>query len=387
MFFYNRHNITKSDIDYVKKSLKSNNITKGEFLIKFENQISKTFKSKYSLVTCNATSSFQIISKVLNWNKNSNIIVSPLTFVSGANSIKASGAKPIFVDIQKKDQNLDPILVEKKIQSLKKRKKKIDAIIVTDYGGVPANWKMFFKLKKKYNMILINDNCHAMGSKYFNDRGYAVKYADIVIQSYHPVKNITSGEGGSILTNNKKIYLKSKILREHGFESSNLRNYWDREVLHPGFNARLSELNCALGYSQLKRLDKIVRDRRRLARLYDVYFSNHKYVSINQLDREILSSYHLYCLRINFKKLNIDKSQFHKMLKKKYKITLQVHYIPTYRFRLFQNRLKNENYKINYPETEKYYSETFSIPLYLKLSKKNVTYICKAIDKVIDALK
>ena len=109
---------------------------------------------------------------------------------------------------------------------------------------MPANWKMFFKLKKKYNIILINDNCHAMGSKYFNDRGYAVKYADIVIQSYHPVKNITSGEGGSILTNNKKIYLKSKILREHGFELGNLQNYWDREVLNPGLNARLSELNC-----------------------------------------------------------------------------------------------------------------------------------------------
>ena len=143
MFFYNRQNITKTDIDYVKKSLKSNNITKGEFLNKFENQICKTFKSKYSLVTCNATSSFQIISKVLNWNKNSNIIVSPLTFVAGANSIKASGANPIFVDIKHKDQNLDPILVEKKIKSLKKRKKKIDAIIVTDYGGVPAKGKCF----------------------------------------------------------------------------------------------------------------------------------------------------------------------------------------------------------------------------------------------------
>lgn len=387
MFFYNRHNITKTDIDYVKKSLKSNNITKGEFLNKFENQLCKTFKSKYSLVTCNATSSFYIISKVLNWNKNSSIIISPLTFVAGANSIAASGAKPIFVDIQNKDQNLDPVMVEKKIQSLIKKKKKIDAIIVTDYGGTPANWKMFFNLKKKYNTILINDNCHAIGSKYFNDRGYATKYADIVIQSYHPVKNITSGEGGSILTNNKKIYLESKILREHGFRSINLNNYWEREVLKPGFNARLSELNCALGYSQLKRLNKIVRDRRRLAKLYDNYFSNHKYITINKLGPKIFSSYHLYILRINFEKLNIDKSKFHKILKEKYKIMLQVHYVPTYRLRLFQNQLNKENYKIKYPETEKYYSDAFSIPLYIKLSKKNITYICQAIDKVIDTFK
>ena len=176
-------------------------------------------------------------------------------------------------------------------------------------------------------------------------------------------------------------------MREHGFETSNLNNYWAREVLKPGFNARLSELNCALGYSQLKRLDKIVRERRRLAKMYDAYFSNHKYVFTSKPDPNIFSSYHLYCLRINFKKLNIDKSQFHKILKEKYKITLQVHYVPTYRFRLFQNRLNKKNYKISYPETEKYYNETFSIPLYLKLSKKNIIYICEAIDKVIDTLR
>ena len=148
MFFYNLHNINKNDIEYVKKSLKSSNITKGEFLKKFESQLCKTFRSKYSLVTTNATSSFYIISKVLNWGKNSNIIVSPLTFVAGANSIIAAGSKPIFVDVKNNDQNLDPILVEKTIRNLKKKKKKIDAIIVTDYGGLPADWKKFYQIKK-----------------------------------------------------------------------------------------------------------------------------------------------------------------------------------------------------------------------------------------------
>ena len=387
MYFYNRHNISKTDIDYVKKSLKSNNITKGEFLNKFEKQLCKTFKSKYSLVTSNATSSFYIISKVLKWGKNSNILVSPLTFVAGANSVISAGSKPIFVDVQDKDQNLDPILVENTIKEFKKKKKKIDAIIVTDYGGVPADWKKFYKIKKKYKIILINDNCHAMGSKYFNDIGYAARYADIVIQSYHPVKNVTSGEGGSILTNNKKIYQESKILREHGFVSNNVHNYWEREVLRPGFNARLSELNCALGFSQLKRLKKIVNQRRKLAKLYDNYFSNHRYIKINKPDLEIFSSYHLYCIRIDFKNLKINKSKFHKVLKDKYKIMLQVHYIPTYKFKVFQNRLYKKNLKNRFEKTEKYYNETFSIPLHLNLSKKNITFICKAIDKTIDVLK
>ena len=387
MIFYNRHNINKLDIEYVKKSLKSNNITKGQFLKKFEYQLCKTFKSKYSLVTTNATSSFYILSKVLNWGKKSNIIVSPLTFVSAANSIIAASARPIFVDIQDNDQNLDPNLVEKTIQKFKKKKKKIDAIIVTDYGGTPANWRKFSKIKKKYKIILINDNCHAMGSKYFNDIGYAVKYADVVIQSYHPVKNITSGEGGSILTNNKKIFLKSKILREHGFETYNSHNYWEREVLTPGLNARLSELNCALGFSQLKRLNNIVNERRKIAKLYNTYFKNHKYISINKSDPKIFSSYHLYCVRINFENLNIKKPIFHKILKEKYGIMLQVHYIPTYRLQAFKNNSNIKNLKNKFKKTEQYYNESFSIPLHLKLSKKNITYICKAIDETINALK
>lgn len=387
MFFYNRHEIKKSDIEFVKKSLKSGNITKGIFLNKFEKQLCRTFKSKYSLVTSNATISFYIVSKALNWGKKTNIIISPLTFVAGANSVLASGSKPIFVDIKNSDQNLNPILVEKKIKEFRKKKKKIDAIIVTDYGGVPADWKKFYQIKKKYNLILINDNCHAMGSKYFNNIGYAVKYADIVIQSYHPVKNITSGEGGSILTNNKRIYLESKIMREHGFRTNNSQNFWEREVYEPGFNARLSELNCALGYSQLKRLNQIVSRRRKLARLYDVYFNKHKYIKINRIDTKVYSSYHLYCLRIDFDALRINKSKFHKTLKEKFKIILQVHYIPTYKFKVFKNFLNKRNLKREMMQTEKYYDETFSIPLYLKLTKKNINYICKSIDKTIELLK
>ncbi len=223
MIFYNKQNITKNDINYVVKSLKSNFITKGPILKKFEKKISKSFKSKYCVVTSNATSSFYIVSKVLNWSEKDNIILSPMTFVAAANSIISSRAKPIFVDICDKDQNLDADLVEKKIKEFKKKNKKISTIIVTDYAGTPANWKKFYNLKKKYKVNLINDNCHAIGSKYNGDVGYAVKYADIAIHSYHAVKNITSGEGGSILTNNKKIFIKSKEIREHGFYKKKIK--------------------------------------------------------------------------------------------------------------------------------------------------------------------
>ncbi len=383
MFYYNKHQITKSDITNVSKSLKSELITKGPFLKKFEEKICEKFKSKYSLVTSNATSSFYIISKVLNWGANDNIIISPMTFVAAANSVVSARAKPIFLDISEKDKILDPTLVEKKIKEFKKRKKKISAIIVTDYAGTPADWKKFKKIKKKYGITLINDNCHAIGSEYYNDIGYATKYADIVIHSYHPVKNITSGEGGSILTNNKKIYNNCLIIREHGFYRKKNHNSWEREISKSGYNSRLSELNCALGYSQLSRLREIVLKRQKMAFLYDDYFNNHKFIKIMKLNFYAKSSYHLYCLTLDFKLLKINKSKFFNYIKKNFGIILQVHYIPTYRFNLFRKFVKKKDIKKNFYNTEKYYNETFSIPLYLDLSKKNISYVCNAIEKTL----
>ncbi len=386
MLFYNKQNITSKDIIFVKKSLKSELITKGNYLVKFENELCKTFKSRYALVTSNATSAFYIISKVLNWNKNSNVIISPMTFVAGANSVVSANANIIFVDINQNDQNLNPDLVEKEIKKFRKNKKKIDALIVTDYAGTPADWKKFYKIKEKYKLVLINDNCHAIGSKYHDNIGYAVKYADIVIHSYHPVKNITSGEGGSILTNNKKIYELSRTLREHGFFKKKNKKFWEREIYIPGFNSRLSEPNCALGYSQLKRINKIIKARRNLANIYNKYFMDHKYIKVLKHNSSIKSSYHLYFIMINFRKFKINKSKFFNLIKKKFGIILQVHYVPTYKFKLFKRFVKNDLIKKNFLNTERYYEQTFSIPLHLGLKKKDILFVCKAIDNTLKIL-
>ena len=157
------------------------------------------------------TSALFSVAKCLNWSSKDFIILSPNSFLAGANSIISVNANPIFVDIDKYF-NLDPDKVEKIIQ-LKKSNRKVKAIIVTDYGGNPADWKKFKILKEKYKLTLINDNCHSLGSKLDGDRRYAIKYSDIVVQSFHAVKNFTSGEGGAILFNNKKYYEKFKSLR------------------------------------------------------------------------------------------------------------------------------------------------------------------------------
>ena len=370
-FNYNKQNITEQDIATVVKTLRSERITQGEKLQEFELLLKKYFKCKYCAVVSSGTAAQFLLAKSLNWNKKDNIILSPLTFVSGANSVLSSNSTPIFVDIKKADQNLDPILVEKKIIKLKKRKKNVRAIIVTDYGGQPADWVSFKKIANKYKLKLINDNCHALGSKYNGDKSYAIKYADFIIQSFHAVKNITTGEGGAVLTNDKKIYEKIKQFREHGFFKKKSQLVpWNYNLKNFGYNFRLSDINCSIGCNQIKRIDQIIKKRRSIAKHYDNFFKDYDFISVPNIFKNKKNSYHLYPIKIDFRALDLSSKKFYLNLKKKFKIELQKHYIPTYRFTLYKKKFKN-NYK-NFKNTEIFFKNSFSIPLHLKLSLKNI---------------
>ena len=379
-FNYNKQNITEQDIATVVKTLRSERITQGEKLQEFELLLKKYFKCKYCAVVSSGTAAQFLLAKSLNWNKKDNIILSPLTFVSGANSVLSSNSTPIFVDIKKADQNLDPILVEKKIIKLKKRKKNVRAIIVTDYGGQPADWVSFKKIANKYKLKLINDNCHALGSKYNGDKSYAIKYADFIIQSFHAVKNITTGEGGAVLTNDKKIYEKIKQFREHGFFKKKSQLVpWNYNLKNFGYNFRLSDINCSIGCNQIKRIDQIIKKRRSIAKHYDNFFKDYDFISVPNIFKNKKNSYHLYPIQIDFRALDLSSKKFYLNLKKKFKIELQKHYIPTYRFTLYKKKFKN-NYK-NFKNTEIFFENSFSIPLHLKLSLKNIKFICNSIIK------
>ena len=385
MIYYNKHHLTKEDILAVNNTLKYGKLSKGNKLDEFEKRLKYFFGSKYCAVLSNGTAAQIVLSKALGWKKDDNIILSPLTFVSGANSVALSGANPIFVDINRNDYNLDPLLVEKKILKLKKFKKKVKAIIVTDYGGQPADWKKFRIISKKYKICLINDNCHALGSKYYNDTSYALKYADYLIQSFHAVKNITTGEGGAILTNNKKIFEKIKELREHGFKSpKKINTPWDYNIINPGYNFRLSEMNCALGCSQIKRINEIIKKRRSLSKIYDNFLKKQLLIKSPQIFKNKKNAYHLYPLVINFKKLKMNDQKFFTVLKKKYKIQLQKHYIPSYRFSYYK---KKYEIKFNdFKNCEYFYKNSFSLPLHLNLRKKDILYVCRSIIKTINLL-
>ncbi len=368
---YGRQNIDNSDIKFVAKSLKSKLITQGPLVRKFENSLKKKLKCKYATVVNNGSSALLLVGKILNWKKGDLIAVPPITFLSSVNVIEHCNAKPIFIDINMNDYCMDPDKLELELK--RDSKKKIKAAIITDYGGQPAQWLKFYYLKRKYNIILINDNCHALGSSIKNDVGYASKYADFVTLSFHPVKAITTGEGGAIITKKINFDKKAKILRSHGIIRDE-KKYWSYKMENLGFNFRLPDINCALGISQLKKLNKFVLRRKKIANIYNNFFFEKKKFQIPKKIEGNQNSYHLYPLLVNFKKIKKKKDKLiNEFLS--YKIKLQVHYIPVnsqpyYKKKYGLNKTKFKN-------SFELYRNQISIPIYYGLSSSQIKYFLK----------
>ncbi len=378
---YGSHNIDKKDIDLVSKALKSSLITQGQFVKKFEKDLSKKFKSKFCTVVSNGTAALFMIGKLLNWKKGDTILTTPVSFLATPNCIELCNAETKFIDIENKTNTIDPDQVE---NFLKKTKKKVKALIGVDYAGHPCDWESLRYLANKYNFYLINDGCHAMGSKLNNDKGYAKKFADLVTQSYHPVKALTSGEGGSILCNNFDWDTKLKILRNNSMVRDKKKALWKYKMFQPGFNFRLSDLNCALGISQLKKLDLFVKQRRQIAKKYDEIFENKKNIIIPVELKKAYHSYHLYSLQINFKNLKIEKKYFFKKMLNN-GIKLQVHYIPLYMQPYYKKKykLKISNFKNSY----NFYQKEVSIPIYPGLTDNQINFVTEKIFNIIYGLK
>ena len=324
---YGRQTLDENDVKSVTKILERDFLTQGPQVNNYENKLKEKFGSKYCAVVSNGTAALHLAVKSLSLPKNSKIVTTPMTFVATSNSIIMNNLRPEFVDIEMSSYTIDVNKLEHRL----KKDKKIKAVIAIDYAGNICDWESLNFLRKKYNIKIINDNCHAIGTKYKGKTNYACKFADIVTQSYHPVKAITTGEGGSILTNNKEIYKKVSLLRSHEINrNKNLtKKYgaWFYSIKNLGFNYRLTDIQCALGISQLRKVNKFIQNRRKLAKIYDNELRSINEVKIPKARKDCYHSYHLYPLLINFKKLKIDKKNFFLKMQSK-GIFMQVHYIP-----------------------------------------------------------
>ena len=385
MISYGKQFIDKSDIDTVIEVLKGDWLTQGSSVKKFENDLINYFGSKYACVVSNGTAALHLVGIALGWKPGDIIITTPLTFLATANCIAYSGAKPDFVDIDPITYTINPSQLEKKIKSYLSNGKKVKAVIGVDYAGHPCDWKSLRKIADKYDFILVNDNCHALGATYLENKCYAVQYADVVTQSYHPVKHITTGEGGSILTNNSKIDESLRRLRNHGMtknpdQLSKNDGPWYYEMHEIGYNYRITDFQCALGSNQLNKLDQFVQKRRIIANKYDKAFSNINELQIPVNNNGVNHAYHLYPLQIDFDNLEINKVDFFYKMKDA-GINLQVHYIPIH---LQPYYIKNYGFHSNdFPVSENFYKKEISLPIYPGLLDSDIELVINNILKFV----
>jgi len=386
---YSRQNINNQDIAEVKKVLTSDFITQGQNINKFEENFAKYVGAKYAVACATGTAALHLSCLALGINSKSTLATTPITFVASANCGEFVGAKTKFVDIEKKTNCLSPDELEKLLKI-----KKIDLVIVVHFAGHSANMNQFYKLKKKYKFKLIEDACHALGGKYNKTKVGSCYYSDLSTFSFHPVKPITTGEGGMITTNDKKIYEKLLLFRTHGihknpkkFEHKNIAfdkngnvNRWYYEMSDLGYNYRITDIQASLGNNQLKRLDKFTSRRNKIAKIYDKGFKNNEFIITPSVKMGIKHAYHLYTILINFKAINKTRNQIMNELSK-LNIGTQVLYIPVFLQPYFK---KKYNYKkIQFKNSIDYYNQALSIPIFTSLNNKEIFYVIKKINEII----
>lgn len=384
-YAYGKQTIEQDDIDAVVDVLKSDWLTQGPSVTAFESVLGEKFGAEYVSAVSNGTASLHLIGLALGWKTGDIVITSPITFLASANCILYAGATPDFVDIDPQSYNIDVNLLEEKIVKYRSVGKNIKAVVAVDFAGQPCDWRALRYLADKYEFQLINDNCHALGAEYEDDYQYAIKYADVVNMSFHPVKHITTGEGGAALTNDATLDQKIKMLRTHGMtKDTNLLQKddgpWYYEMQELGFNYRITDFQCALGSSQLTRLDKFVSKRRKVAAYYNEILTNYDYIKIPvELPRN-KHSYHLYPLLLNFEKIKLSKKQLFQNLAKQ-GINLQVHYIPVHLQPYYKN---NFGFKEgDYPIAEEFYLREVSIPIYPSLTSSDALFLVESMIKTL----
>ena len=374
MIPFSRQKIFKDDISEVVKVLKSDYLSKGKRILEFEKNLKKKVKVKFA-ISCNSASSALLLAcRALELKKNDIVWTVPNTYAASANCALECGATIDFVDIDPGSWNISIEQLEKKLK--KSKKKNLPKILILVHlAGMPSQLEKIHKLSKTYNFKIIEDASHAIGAKYKNNPIGNCKWSDLTAFSFHPVKIITSGEGGAVTTNNKKLAEKIKLLRENGIHTIKSKfenfayypNYY--EQVDSGFNFRMSEISAALANSQLKKLDFFINERNSIAKTYLKYIKNPKFVFQKNLEG-VKSSYHLFITKLISQK-NEEYLRIFKIFKKN-DIFINLHYKALHLNPYFK---KMGFKKGEFPISENYSYSAFSIPIFVGLKYKKIKKI------------
>lgn len=381
MIYYGKQFIDEQDINAVIEVLKSDFLTQGPVIEKFEKAVAEYCGVKYAVAVTNATSALHIACLAAGLDKDDILWTSPITFTASANCGRYCGADVDFVDI---DDNSYDMSVAALKEKLEKSKIKPKVVIPVHLAGQSCEMQEIYDLSKQYGFTVIEDASHAIGADYKDTKVGCCKYSDMTVFSFHPVKIITTGEGGVVLTNNEELYKKLTLYRSHCItRDENLMTKeadgpWYYQQIGLGFNYRMTELQAALGLSQLAKVDKFVARRRQLAERYNELLKDLPLkLPYQNIDTD--SSWHLYIVRVDFNKIKRTKKEIFAEMKAK-GVCLNLHYIPVHTQPYYQNLgFKNGDF----PVSEKYYEEAFTLPLYYSLTDEQQEYVVSALKEVL----
>lgn len=384
MILYGKQDITDEDIQAVVDVLKSTHLTQGPAVPKFEQAVLRHCNAKHAVATNSATSALHVACLALGLGDGDWLWTTPNTFVASSNCALYCGAQVDFVDIDPQTYNLCPKALESKLEKAEDAGKLPKVVVPVHFSGQPCDMRAIHRLAERYHFKIIEDASHAIGGKYLNEPVGNCRFSDITVFSFHPVKIVTSGEGGMAVTNCDKLAEKMRLLRSHGITrtpslmTKTMDGSWYYQQVELGFNYRMTDLQGALGASQMNRLSHYVARRHELAKRYDKLLKDFPIVLPWQ-HKDGYSAFHLYVIRLKLDLIDRSHVEVFEQLRSK-EIMVNLHYIPVHTQPYYQAMGFREG---DFPEAEKYYQEAISIPLFPALTIEQQDFVIEALREAL----